>query len=356
MTLGPAKGDGLADARKEAKDALRKVEKGIDPLRERALTKRPQETVDDLAADWLASKESQDWRPKTRAEFERIVEAHVVKSDLGRMAPAKVTRPDIRRLLDGIGSDSTADHTRAVVRLLFVWALSHDRIDGLPLFPGKRTKYEPRSRVLDHDETRRVWAALDTGLLGIMGSAFRLMLLTAQRRGEVLSMRWVDVAEEKGGRVWTIPAERTKNGRAHRVPITAMVAGVLESLRSETGDGEYVFPSPRAQAKLPFVANPQKAAGRLWKLAGVEGATLHDLRRTAGNGMALAGIPDLHVAYVLNHSGRRDAPAVTSTYTPDPSRLDGHKRVALEVWERSLRRILEGAEADEQSNVVPMRA
>jgi integrase len=366
LTIGEFPGLSIEDARARARKARDQAFNGDDPARLLAERRKPQSTVADLAADWLASMEARRWRPKTRQEFERIVARFVEETPFGELGPSKVRRPEIRKLLDTIEADVMADRVRATLRAMFAWAVEHDRVDAVPAFPAKRAPYVARERVLDEDELRRVWRVLDglTGdgeelsegqlKLGRLGEAFRLMLLTAQRRGEVLSMRWADLADEKGRRVWTIPAEKTKNGRAHRVPVCTMAGQVLDRLKAKAGGSEYVFPAARGEG-APFVDNPQRMAARLWKRSSVKGATIHDLRRTAADFTARSGIPDLHVSYVLNHSGQRDAPRVTETYVKDPKRFDTAKRTALEAWERTLGLILAG-KAWRGADVVPITA
>ena len=88
--------------------------------------------------------------------------------------------------------------------------------------------------------------------------------------------------------------------------------------------------SPRADAA--FIANPQKAAERLWRRAGVSGARVHDLRRTAASYMAAAKVPRLVIGKILNHTERE----ITATY--DRFAYDSEKRQAVEIWESRLRR------------------
>jgi integrase len=347
LSLGSVETLSLADARAMARAALSQVAAGTDPLAEKAAQKRPTETVADLARSWLISREAGLWRPRTAAEFERIVARHVDGSAFGALFPSKVSRADIRRLLDGIESDSVSDHTRSVLRLLFAWASEHDRIGALPLFPAKRNPYAPRERVLDEDEIKRWWAACEAAP-GSTKVAFKLMLLTAQRRGEILSMAWSDVTEERDGAWLTIRAENTKAGREHRVPLTGSALSLLGTL----GRGsEYVFPSPRSNSEAPHITNVQKAASLLWKAAVVEGATLHDLRRTGASLMAASGVSDVDVARVLGHAMVREAPRVTEVYLRDLRRHDAPKRMALEALERKLATILAGQET--AANVVP---
>jgi integrase len=222
-------------------------------------------------------------RVAARKEFVRIVENEILPV-LGRLKEDEVKKGDIRAMVDKIAdrAPTMGRRVRGVLRLLYSWAVEHDRVAAMPAFPKPVGEENRRSRVLSEDEMRRAWDAMGAED-GILGAAFRLMLLTGQRRGEVLQMRWRDLAEETGraaGWWWTIPAEFAKNGRTHRVPLAPQAREIVDRLRPISGEGEWVFPSPH-EGKGPIL-NPQKAAERLWKRARIEDATLHDLRRTYG--------------------------------------------------------------------------
>jgi integrase len=355
LTLGAYRPEGsavagltLAEARKKAGATLTDIRNGRDPQGEkqkaRAEAGRVGVTLTNLAERWLASPAAAAWRPKTRAEFGRIVRRELLPV-LGDLPPGEVTKGNIRDVYDRIAARSVAvaQHSLAVLRLLFSWAAEEDHVDRMPLFPKRGTQSEKRTRVLEEAELRAVWGALDAGIgtnpedgrVEAMAEAFRLMLLTAQRRGEVLSMRWADVTEETDGAWWTIPAERHKSGREQRVPLTSPAVESLKRLHAITGSGAWVFPSPRPMAKAPFVGNPQKAATRLWEAVGLKvRARVHDLRRTAATYMVRMGVPRLVVGKVLGHA---DAD-VTGRY--DKHAYDREKRGALERWASELVRIV----------------
>lgn len=185
-----------------------------------------------------------------------------------------------------------------------------------------------RDRVLSEDEIRGVWAACDAEP-GIIADAFRLMLVTAQRRGEVLSMRWQDV----DGPWWTIPAELAKNGLSHRVPLSPQAVSIIERLRKRA-KGPWVFPSLTTERPIE---NPQKAAERLRERSKVPDLRLHDLRRTGASLMTGMGISRLAVKKILNHA-ERDVTAVYDRHSYDPE-----KRTAVEAWGRRLETIVTGA-------------
>lgn len=385
-----AKGLTLGEARDRARKVLRQIDDGIDPQAEKvqarevakAAAQRQGATFSTLAARWLASTAAAEWRPKTRAEFTRIVNRELVPV-LGDLEPEAVTKAHIRALYDRLAerSESIAKHTLAVLRLLYLWASEEDHVDAVPAFPKRGTQSNRRERVLTEDELRRVWTALATTKkdragterphLGPLGEAFRLLLLTGQRRGEVLSMRWSDVTEEHEGTTtaawWTIPADRHKSGRAHRVPLTQPAVDALARLHN-TQENEWVFPSPKGTGRLaerarragleppmpasPFVANPQKAASELWTLSGLRGsAHLHDLRRTVATNLARLGIGRLVIGRVLGHSDSD----VTGRY--DVFAYDREKRAALAKWAEELERITSARnEAKAAKKVLPWRA
>jgi integrase len=370
-TLGPfsadesiTKGLTLGDARKQANAALRKVDAGVDPQTEKleakrvaaAEEKRTGATFEALAERWLESRAAKEWKPKTHSEFARLVRVELVPA-LGDLAPEAVSKAQIRAVYDRIAerSDSVAKHTLAVLRLLYRWAAEEDHVDTMPVFPKRGTQSNRRTRVLEESELGDVWRALASGIstepepkrVDMMAEAFKLMLLTGQRRGEVLSMRWSDVTEESRAVWWTIPAERHKGGRDHRVPLTGPAVESLKRLRSITGDGEWIFPAPKAGAKVPFVGNPQKAAERLWAVSGVNGATLHDLRRTVATYSARAGTPRIVVSKILGHADVD----VTGRY--DAHAYDREKRDALARWAADLLRIVAGKKRAKESKVLP---
>jgi integrase len=176
----------------------------------------------------------------------------------------------------------------------------------------------------------------------------KVRLLTAQRGGEVVGMRWGDVDLVQGW--WTIPAERSKNGRPHRVPLTAEVVTLIQSQQSDDAGAAlapdaFVF---AGSAGATVESRAPKASAALSRVLGFEFRG-HDLRRTAATRMAAAGVPREHIGHVLNHvQGSR----VTRIY--DRYLYDREKRIALETWARTLTGILE--QTPESSKVLPFSA
>jgi integrase len=151
-----------------------------------------------------------------------------------------------------------------------------------------------------------------------------MLLATAQRRGELAEMRWSEIDLE--GKIWVIPAERSKNGKPHVVPLSAYVLDILSEVPRFL-DCDYVFTTTH---KSP-VSGFSKMLRRLFEGSQTSGWCLHDLRRTAASGMARANVAPHVVEKVLNHiSGTiSGVAAVYNRYG-----YDMEKRQALDQWGR----------------------
>lgn len=318
----------LATARNRARELYLEVARGVDPL-EGARSAKVAPSFGELAEEYLdahARRKKRSWQ-----EDERRLRTDVLPVWEFRKAH-EIARRDVIHLLDrivGRGSPISANRTRALISKVFNFGIGRALLEANPVVGVPRpAKESRRERVLSNDEIRAVWAAtLELPL--IMGSTFRFRLLTAQRGGEVLAMRWEDIADG----CWTIPARRAKNGLAHRVPLVQQSAAILEQIRRRTARAPWVFASSRKPEQPTSAIN--KATERLVRLSGVD-FVAHDLRRTAATRMASLGIPRLVIAKILNHADS----GVTAIY--DRHSYDGEKREALGIWGNQVETILRG--------------
>jgi integrase len=187
-----------------------------------------------------------------------------------------------------------------------------------------------RDRVLSADEIRTVWAAVEKRSTP-SAAVVKLLLLTAQRIGEVRTMRWGDVDLDAGW--WTIPGAVSKNGLPHRVPLSAPARSVLIALQARAHPSPFVFPARRNDTPLVTI---KKLVRLIRDETGVN-FTPHDLRRTAASHMTGMGVPRLTVAKLLNHA-ERDVTAVYDRHSYDPE-----KRRALDAWGERVDAIATGA-------------
>jgi integrase len=329
LTLGPYPSLSLADARRMAASSLREVHHGNDPATAK-LAARAAETFGELAELYLerhAKVEKRSW-----PEDERIINRELLPEWKNRKA-GEIRRPDVIDLLDHIverGSPVQANRTKALISKIFNFGIRRGLVEANPAFgignPGGQE--QARDRVLSEDEIRSVWNALEPEPPKIR-AIFRLALLTAQRRSEIAGMTWDELDLDAGW--WTIPAERSKNRLAHRVPLAPEAMRVLREIKAGANDERLVFRGGRIGLPL---TNLQKPMVRIKMKSGVE-FRLHDLRRTAASHMTGIGIPRLVVSKLLNHVEQ----GITSVY--DRHSYDAEKRAALLKWERQLREILE---------------
>lgn len=297
LTLGRFPVVGLAKARKLAMEALTAVVDGEDPgadKSERSHTGREGTfgaTVNEFVEAYVKRK-NRRWQ-----ETAAILEREFVVP-WGRRNLRDITKKDVHKVIDGIvarGTNRAANRAFAHVRKLFNWCVERGTLDQSPCF-GLRmpTKEVGRDRVLSDDELGRIWAASNE--LGYpYGHVVQILMLSAQRRDEVASLRWSELDLQSG--LWSMPADRNKSGRPHELPLTSLVVQTFTTIPRL--HEMLVFP---ARGKDEPVSGFSKWKARLDALSQVSGWTLHDLRRTAASGMARLGVAPHVVERILNHT------------------------------------------------------
>jgi integrase len=258
-----------------------------------------------------------------------------------------------------------ANRCLAGVRRMFNFAIERGLLEASPCVkirpPGQETE---RERNLSDEEIKAVWPALDRSTMEPnIRRLLRFMLVTAQRKGEVVGMHEREI--NRADATWTIPADRVKNKRDHVVPLSALALEIIGDERKGKDDERWIFASTRtgepyqersidhAVRDLLMHRPPPKGRKPSTKpkaplvLEGFEAFTPHDLRRTAATKMRELGISKDDVKLVLNHKDR----SVTGRHY---DRYEGlrEKRHALDVWARRLMALTRLAE----SNVVELQA
>ena len=327
-TLGAYPAMTVAEAHAAAGAAMKKRELGIDPgaqTVELHKAERVAPTVAELAAQYLELYA----RPRKRSadRDEELLKRNVLPA-WGAHKASAITKGDAARLLDAIvarGAPIPANRTRSVLSKMFRWALSRELvernpIDGLPA-PAQETK---RNRHLDDAELRAVVSRMETAnMLPSIRFALRLQFLTAARIGEAAGAMWSEMDEKAA--IWTIPAERCKNKRQHRLPLSAPALAVLSEARAlDRGTGA-VFPMLQSGGPLKGDACAHAIQANLAHF-GVKPFTPHDIRRTVATGLAKARAGRVVVSMVLNHID----PTMTGIY--DQHDYVEEMREALDAW------------------------
>jgi integrase len=247
-------------------------------------------------------------------------------------------------------TESRARAMLAVLSRMYRWLLQHRRVEVNPCISVHRP--EPpmsRERVLSGDEIRWFWGAC-AAVGEPFGPIFRLLLLLGQRLNEVAGMRREELHEDN---TWRLPGSRTKNRKAHIVPLSnaaqaiiAAVPNVHEIIFSTTGRSP---PSGWSRAKHRLDQEMLKLAQQeRGAVATILPFRLHDLRRTCVTGMGELGIrPDV-IELCVNHiSGHRGG--IAGVY--NKSELLAERKAALERWAAHI----EGVVSRRAANVVALR-
>ncbi|MCC6709721.1 MAG: tyrosine-type recombinase/integrase [Gammaproteobacteria bacterium] len=372
----------LADVRARLRQLADLRDKGVDPRASRVAERELATTainVTEFAKRFLeryAMKRKRSWR-----QDERILRKNVVP-EWGTRAVRSIERADVRDLIEKIATTGgpravpnsgiepatwielptprrtnqprkpapapvAANRTLACLRVLFNYAIDQDIIEHNPCARVKMaTKERPRERWLPDPELRAFWAGLqglrrprrkdEPPTLPPPCAALAFMLVTGQRKGEVIGMTWREV--DLDGAWWTIPETRAKNGRAHRVPLSPLALQLLDELAGLSRT--FVFPGRATKTHIrdTSVDHTLRDHRDDFVLDGkpLDPFTPHDLRRTVATHLARLGTPRLVISNLLNHTEG----GVTTIY--DRHSYEREKRLALDAWSRHLVRVIAG--------------
>ena len=385
MNLGIYPTKSLADARASysaAYSVLHDKTNPRDPQAERdqqqdeARGKREEyrkaSTVADLVDDYI-KKHAKKFKRSWEAD-ERLLNKEIVAL-WGNRKAADITKRDMTLLLESIvdrGTPAMSNQVLKVVRKMFNFAVERDILKHTPctgvkaLAPNTR-----RERTLSESEIKTLWGSMESAVISDgIERALKLVLVTAQRPGEVAGMH----TSEIDGHWWTIPAERSKNGKEQRVYLTGTALELIGDLKvydTETKEMKprgYIFPCPHKKKKQAIDSHALPVAIRrnlAWPLTDANGSPLyqkdgkpatenklkveqftpHDLRRTAATFLGGMGFMDEIIDAVLNHVKQ----GIIRTYNRHG--YDKEKQQALEAWERKLKGIITATE----SKVIPIQ-
>ena len=350
LTLGRWPAMGLAEARAAASEALDKIERGQNPAVEKKATKAARIEAQLSERDKIKTLIGQF----DKRHLSRLKSGRTVRRELDRFVVAAwgerdihdITRRDVIDLLDGIADSGrvvTANRIRSYLNKFLNWAVERDI---LPLSPATGVKpvakEASRDRVLSDDEIRWFWQACEAegfpwGPLG------KVLLLTGQRLNEVAQITEGEIR----GDLWHLSAGRTKNGRAHDVPLSDAVQAVLGAVERIEGKPGFIFTTTGTTPVSGFFKARAHLAEAMERLAAQERGeaveiprwTFHDLRRTAATGMARLGIPVRVTEATLNHVSGTGGGIVGVYQRHDYA---DEKRQALEAWARRVLSLVEG--------------
>ena len=258
--LGSADKITLADARKQArairsgKGGTRTSTKLDNPEPERkpepAPTPKAVPWFEELAFDYWAANRAR-WREEYALSWWNLLRLHAFPT-IGEKSVDNITTADLGAMLEPIWltKHPTARLVRERVAVVMDRAVGLDYIANNPChrldYLLKKVKHQQTHRdSLPYEEVAGAIAAVKGSRFNHMGKlAFEFMILTACRLQEACGARWSEIDLEN--RVWTVPADRMKAGREHRIPLSDRAMEIL----NETSGKGLVFPSPQTGKPL----------------------------------------------------------------------------------------------------------
>ena len=333
-------------ARAEARKVLGEVATGHDPQGERVAARNaPREHSLRAMIDLYLADRKQVIRPGTlRASKQYLAGPYF--QPLHKMQIDQITRADVASCLTKITNSNgriPAAGARTKLSAFFVWAMQRGMVERNPVLgtfkPGGG---QSRERVLDDTEIAAIWRECGNS---DYGRVVRLLLLTGCRRMEVGGMKWSELNLATGS--WTISEDRTKNGRAHTLPLPPMAMEIVRSKLPPLLGRNHLFGEYGTRGFSAW--SPNKAAIDAKLGDQVKPWTIHDFRRTAATKMADIGIQPHIIEAILNHvSGHKGG--IAGIY--NRSSYAAETKTALLRWSEYLSKVV----AERASNVLAFPA
>lgn len=261
MGLGPYPEVGLAEAREKAREVHTSLRSGIVPAtptkqRIEALAQQTIRKTFKQCAEAFMGDKSGEWKnPKHRQQWENTLTQYAYPH-MGNLSVEEIDLPHVLACLEPIWRSKTETATRVRGRIESVldWATvrKYRSGDNPARWKGHLDKVLPSPKKVSETEHHRAlpidgMPAFMADLRqrdGIAARALEFTVLTAARSGEVRGAPWAEIDLE--AKVWTVPKERMKMGKEHRVPLSDAAIKLLEAMPRMEGT-DLVFPGTKGQ-------------------------------------------------------------------------------------------------------------
>jgi integrase len=293
-------------AREQARTILQRVRAGLPAVESVG------ETFDDVYKNWLERVViRKGFRSCTK--IENYVQRYLPTQFRERIFTT-IRKGHVIALLDKVEDSygaAQAETILGIVRQIMNWYATRTDDYTSPLSRGMSRysqKTNARERILNDDEIRAVWAVASKS--GFYGAFVKMLLLTAQRREKMRTMKWTDLSPmewtDDNLPEWTLPTAPREKGNIQQVRLPKLAADILTELPRYKSN-PFVFAGGGIGGTKPFGAiGGGKTKHRFdAKLpTGMPRWTLHDLRRTARSLMSRAGVLSEHAEKVMGHTKR----------------------------------------------------
>jgi integrase len=317
FAIGVYPATGLRDAREAREGTKRLLKEGIDPSQHRRAentnrTAAHTNTFDAVAAELLEKKRRERKADRTIVKFEWFMS--LARPGIGSRPITEISAPEILatlRPIEARGRHETAKKLRGAIGQVFRFAVATGRAQGDPTGALKGALAAPmvnhRSAIIEP----KAFGGLLRAVASCEGApetrtALELLALTFVRPGELRAAEWTEFDLDAG--VWSIPGEKMKMKRPHRVPLAPRTIAILQELQKISGQGKFLFPSVRSASRC-MSENTINAALRRLGFSKDE-MTGHGFRSAASSilnesGLWNADAIERQLAHVDNDSVRR---------------------------------------------------
>ncbi|EGR3302287.1 integrase [Vibrio parahaemolyticus] len=299
LNLGRFPDISLVQARKASLNAKELIAQGIDPQDERKRQQQAHKEIHEhtfvnVAKDWFAIKQH-DVTPDYALDIWRSLELHIFPHISDKPVKA-ITAPEILELLKPIEAKGNLETVKRLTQRLnevMNFATNCGLIQANPLTgikaAFKKPKKENMAALTPAELPELMGAIANASIKRTTRCLLEWQLHTMTRPAEASGARWDEINWEE--KVWTIPAERIKKRREHRIPLTEQMLALLEVMKPISGHRDFVFPSDR-DPKKP--CNSQTANMALKRMGFAGRLVSHGLRSLASTTLNEQGFdPDL---------------------------------------------------------------
>ncbi|EGR4458923.1 integrase domain-containing protein [Vibrio cholerae] len=299
LNLGRFPDVSLVQARKASLNAKELIAQGIDPQDERNRQQQAHKEIHEhtfvnLAKDWFAIKQH-DVTPDYALDIWRSLELHIFPHISDKPVKA-ITAPEIIELLKPIEAKGSLETVKRLTQRLnevMNFATNCGLIQANPLTgikaAFKKPKKENMAALTPAELPELMGAIANASIKRTTRCLLEWQLHTMTRPAEASGARWDEINWEE--KVWTIPAERMKKRREHRIPLTEQMLALLEVMKPISGHRDFIFPSDR-DPKKP--CNSQTANMALKRMGFAGRLVSHGLRSLASTTLNEQGFdPDL---------------------------------------------------------------
>ncbi|MBY8048822.1 tyrosine-type recombinase/integrase [Vibrio fluvialis] len=343
LNLGRYPDISLVQARKSALEARELIAQRIDPQehKERKLQEHKaihEHTFLNVSKEWFEIKKH-DITPDYAVDIWRSLDLHIFPS-LADTPVKQITAPQVIDLLKPIEAKGSLETVKRLVQRLnevMNYSANCGLIQANPLTgiraAFKKPKKENMAALTPTELPELMGAIANASIKRTTRCLIEWQLHTMTRPSEASGARWDEVEWEE--KIWTIPAERMKKRREHRIPLTEQMLALLEVMKPISGHREFIFPSDR-DPKKP--CNSQTANMALKRMGFAGRLVSHGLRSLASTTLNEQGFDRDLIEASLAHV---DDNQVRSAY----NRTDylERRRPMMSWWSEHIEQAAEGS-------------